>query len=90
MPTGVRRRNRHSSHLVSEYQQYQCATADEEGEFDVYPADVRCHEYNVRSRSSPCTLPLCLVTFHGRISTKEVDEQMLSVQNKNSLFTGCI
>merc|ERR1711877_94921 len=43
-------------------------------------ADVRRQEHDVCRRSPSRSLP------HGRMSTKEVDEQMINVQNKNSSY----
>jgi len=34
----------------------------------------------------PVLLPFLCLQFRGRMSTKEVDEQMLNVQNKNSSY----
>merc|ERR1711988_322080 len=46
-----------------------------------HPADVRRQEHDGRRRY----LTACAL-FRGRTSTKEVDEQMLNVQNKNSSY----
>merc|ERR1711957_698497 len=51
-----------------------------------HPADVRCQEHDVRFRPPSRTLLDRLRLFRGRMSTKEVDEQMLNVQNKNSSY----
>uniref|UniRef100_V5I2J8 Tubulin beta chain n=1 Tax=Ixodes ricinus TaxID=34613 RepID=V5I2J8_IXORI len=51
------------------------------------PADVRCQEHDGRL-PTPATAATSrwLSIFRGRMSMREVDEQMLNVQNKNSSY----
>merc|ERR1711970_1635037 len=51
-----------------------------------HAADVRREEHDVRRGPAPRPLPTACGLFRGRMSTKEVDEQMLNVQNKNSSY----
>ncbi|CAA6669939.1 unnamed protein product [Spirodela intermedia] len=51
-----------------------------------HPADVGRQEHDVRGGPAPRALPHRLGHVQGRMSTKEVDEQLINVQNKNSSY----
>merc|ERR1712166_1367796 len=55
-----------------------CARAD--------PADVRRQEHDCAADPRHGRYLTCSALFRGRMSTKEVDEQMSNVQNKNSSY----
>merc|ERR1712107_405565 len=50
------------------------------------PADVRCQEHDGRLRPKTRALSYCCCCVPRRMSMKEVDEQILNIQNKNSSY----
>merc|ERR1712166_1574763 len=51
-----------------------------------HPTNVRCQEHMCASDPRHGRYLTASAMFRGRMSTKEVDEQMLNVQNKNSSY----
>merc|ERR1711990_465346 len=51
-----------------------------------HPADVRRQEHDDCLRPQHGRYPTVAAVFRGRMSMKEVDEQMLNAQNKNSAY----
>ncbi|KAF3455275.1 hypothetical protein FNV43_RR05723 [Rhamnella rubrinervis] len=51
-----------------------------------HSANVGFQEHDVCCRPTPWSLPYSLSHVQGKMSTKEVDEQMINVQNKNSSY----